>query len=172
MDTATTGYKDIDQDIEDINEEMLYDTFFGNESGYYKNRLMRMRNGTNAIFNGYAFFLGVLWFAYRKMYVEVAIIILALIILQVLLELSGFVNTGIDKLSTLICAFILGYTGNYLYIKKAIRTVEKAKEIYINPGDRLTFLEKEGGVSILMPILLVAGIVALMIGALALIEFA
>ena len=42
--------------------------------------------------------------------------------------------------------FILGFIANYLYIRKAIKIVEKSEE-YERIGDRFTYLRKKGGIS-------------------------
>ncbi|WP_207496025.1 DUF2628 domain-containing protein [Aridibaculum aurantiacum] len=146
----------------------LYSAYFKSDSDYYLTRLQQYREGRKMSFNGYAFFFGVLWFMYRKMYVE-AFIILFLIIVEgvieeVLLESAGVPgSSGVNVISTIVIASILGVIGNSLYMKKAQRVVAKAKEENTDEQSMLQYLQEKGGTSysfVLLIVVVIAAVVA------------
>ena len=49
--------------------------------------------------------------------------------------------------SIFILSLILALTGNYLYVKKSIREMQKAQANYPNLNDRIDYLRRIGGAS-------------------------
>lgn len=121
---------------EQFEEEVLYSIFYGNNSFYYLNCLEKIKIGKKLIFNLYAFVFSILWLAYRKMYLEFAISLLIGISLAIFIGIS---------LSIFTLSLILGLTGNYLYVKKSIREMQKAQANYPNLNDRMDYLRRAGG---------------------------
>lgn len=151
-----------------MNEDIeLYAAFFQKSKFYYIEKLRSFQTGVKFFFNVYAFLFGVFWFMYRKMYLEV-LIILVIRGIEELIEnyLSPDDNPeGTGKvfsiLSTLITGIVIGFLSNYLYLRKAEKMVRVAKEKYLSDEERKTFLLKKGGVSIVFLIVII--ILALLI---------
>lgn len=155
LDTALS-----DEDI--IDESLYYRTFFGKSADYYEKIYKRLLKGESIIFNPYAFLFSIFWLAYRKMYVELIILVLGI----------GFLNNfvlfvlGIYTYTT-TAAFgiiLVGCYGNVFYMKKAQRTVKRAKEMYLNTEAQLDNIEQEGGVSLVGPVVVAFTIFVLTIG--------
>lgn len=159
METKLEHNSELDNIIED---RIYYSTFFGKSVEYYQDRYERFSEGTKATFNPYAFVFGAFWIAYRKMYVELIIFMLAIIALQTILIVT--VNLEIGWSGKLLFAGIVGGCANYFYFKKATRTVTKAKEMYANITDQLDYIKKEGGVSYVSVIVLGIIIILFFIG--------
>ncbi|MDR2954588.1 MAG: DUF2628 domain-containing protein [Prevotella sp.] len=143
---------DIDQvsQLDDIIEDRVYyTTFFGDSADYYQERYDRFLRGEKFIFNFYAFLFGVSWLAYRKLYPEAIILFSATLIVDVILLLffDLFNNSLLSNFTMLLWAGIAGYLANYIYLRKAQRTVIQAKEVYTNTGEQQDYLEREGGTS-------------------------
>jgi len=149
-----------DEDI--IDESLYYRTFFGKSADYYEKIYKRLLDGESVIFNPYAFFFNVFWLAYRKMYVELIILVLGI----------GFLNNFIlfvlgiytYKATLFIGVLLAGCYGNVFYMKKAQRTVKRAKEMYLNTEAQLDNIEQEGGVSLVGPVVVAFTIFVLTIG--------
>jgi len=133
-----------------IDESQYYRTFFGKSAAYYEKIYKRMLEGRSFIFNPYAFFFSIFWMAYRKMYVELIVFILAIALLNNFALFIMGVYTY--KATTATAVLFAGLYANVFYMKKAQRTVKRATESYINTEQRLDFLEQEGGVSYIGPV--------------------
>jgi hypothetical protein len=131
-----------DGSLDEIKEEALYSVYFDRNEDYYFRCLEKVRRGVIIDFNFYAFIANVFWLSYRKMYWEFAIISLIIISLAIF---SIMFDVSFLLLYFSTC-FILGFIANYLYIRKAIKIVEKSEE-YERIGDRFTYLRKKGGIS-------------------------
>lgn len=134
-----------------VDDEIYYRSFFGEkQADYYIERLRRIENGEVALFNVFAFFFSSLWMAYRKMYLELLILLLILMLTEVFWYfVFGIDNSGFDKITNLLWSLVIGGFANYFYMKKARRTVTKAKETYTSLNDRLDYIKRIGGTSIL-----------------------
>lgn len=130
----------------------LYTAYFCNGSSYYLNKLERYKNGSPYLFNVYAFFFGIFWFMYRKLYVE-GLIILIVIVVESLLE--SFITTGFSETTgktigyaiNIVMAIMVSMLANVLYLRKAQREVEKAKLLNLDEDNLLKYLQQKGGVS-------------------------
>lgn len=149
----------------DFSDIDLYRAYFGKDADYYLERLEKFNNGNKFIFNGYAFFFGILWFAYRKMYVEAIAIFGGIIFIEILINIIfNIENSNIDRFSGILYGLITGFIANYLYISKAKRIVEKVKnENDLSHDEPISYLSKEGGTSwaaVFVAILMVGALVA------------
>ncbi len=155
-----------------VDDNMFYRTYFGKSSDYYAERYEKISAGETVIFNSYAFFLGFFWLAYRKMYVELVGIMLVVAIMDtLLLFVLEIDNPSLDRILNIIWAGIMGSFANYFYIRKAKRVVETAKNTYTNTSDQLDYLEKEGGVSYIGPVIVGVFSIILIFGFIALSEY-
>ncbi|MCH5600741.1 DUF2628 domain-containing protein [Niabella ginsengisoli] len=115
------------QDIE------LYETYFQNNKSYYIDKWAKFHAGQKISFNFFAFLLGLFWFMYRKMYIETAVLIIAIIIESGLetIILPNDIEEGsaslINLVATIAIATAVGFLGNLLYIRKADKIVQEAK---------------------------------------------
>jgi len=157
-------------ELDDIFDESLYyKTFFGKDAAYYEKIYKRMLSGESIIFNPYAFLLSIFWLPYRKMYVELVVFVLGIGLLNNFIMLvMGFYPYVWTILMGVIFA---GCYANVFYMKKAERTVRRAKESYHNTQDQLDFLENEGGVSFAGPAIVLAVIILILIGLVFLINY-
>lgn len=152
--------------LDDIVEDtMYYRTFFGKDADYYEERRERLLAGTATVFNPYAFFLGFFWMAYRKMYLELIVLTVVMGLIECLLLFVFDVdNPTLDRMLNLFWAIGIGVFANTFYLKKATRTVDKAKQMYAGTGDQLDYLEKEGGTSAIGPLVIGIIFVAMVVG--------
>jgi len=146
--------------LDSIFEEGIYHkTFFGKDAAYYEKIYKRMLAGESIIFNPYAFLLSVFWMAYRKMYVELVVFILGI----------GFLNNFVlivmglytYKWIALMAVVFAGCYANIFYMKKAERTIKRARETYNNTKEQLDYIESEGGVSFIGPA--IVGVVVIIV---------
>jgi len=156
-----------------IGESIYYKTFFNKSANYYEERYNRFINGGEKfIFNPYAFFLGFFWLSYRKMYIEMIVLFLILIVIECTLFLGFDIDsTSFENLLKILCALTIGGSANYFYFKRAKRTVDQAKEMYANMGDQLDYIERKGGTSYISPIIFGVLLFILIIGLIALDEY-
>ncbi len=140
-----------------VNDYLPY--FFGPQAGYYTGVANDLDEG-EIRFNEGAFFFGMFWMAYRKMYVNAAITF-ALIMTESALEdwlIPVLSETFAYSLSSnLVIASVLGFMGNRLYINFARRRV--AELLALNAGHMpdtglANQLRKQGGVSWIGPLVL------------------
>lgn len=129
----------------------LYESFFQERKEYYLEKLKLLENNKKFTFNYATLIFGIFWFFYRKMYVEL-FIIYSFVVLETLLErhfLSEMI--GYDNITIFNIAFsvffllFIGFTGNYLYLKKAKRTIEKAEKKYPDLETQKEYVTQKGG---------------------------
>jgi hypothetical protein len=99
------------------------------------------------------------------MYIE-AIVVLIAIIAEGLLEnliLPNDIGQEKGKLinivATIAIATIVGFLGNYFYLRKADKVIQTAKTKYIDNEQQKTFLKKKGGVSFIFLIIILVLVV-------------
>jgi len=78
-----------------MDDVTLYEAYFQKSKSYYLNRLDWYLKGQKYSFNLFAFLFGLFWFMYRKMYLEAAVIFLAMIV-------EGFLESFILRFSPTI----------------------------------------------------------------------
>lgn len=130
-----------------------YEIFFQKNSSYYQEQLKYYEQGKKWRFSYSALIFGILWFLYRKMYLEFFIIFIFYYVETifenvVLTKLIGIEQTKLVNFSvTIILIITLGIIGNNLYIKKANRTLKNAELKYPEIEKQKEFIAKKGGTS-------------------------
>ena len=148
----------------------LFHHYFQKNSDYYTRQIELYEENGKCSFSVAAFFLGVIWMAYRKMYVTVLIIIGILIaegIIEEALLDFGIISYKtyeiIDKLFLLIWSFVIGAISNRLYIKQSIRKVNKILETNDDAEIINNEISRKGGINWLAPLGLSLLIILLLI---------
>lgn len=147
--------KDNNHFIDDDNEfRNDIKDFTHKNSDYYIYKFENMKRFNNTVtWNWPAFFIGYLWFIYRKMYLAAAIIFFGLPIIS-LIPVIGF-------LVSLASPFLLGMFANKVYyehMQKNIREVEN-----LQGESKSVILRAKGGVNSWLPIVVGIAFVILII---------
>jgi hypothetical protein len=111
----------------------LFKAYFTQESKYYADKLERIEQGKKTTFNFWAGFLGLIWFFYRKMYVQGFIILLSTLFLAFIIGIIIAILNPYDISNVLynqiimwILSFVtLGFIGNRLYINKSRKIISE-----------------------------------------------
>ncbi|MCS3531453.1 DUF2628 domain-containing protein [Chryseobacterium sp. JUb7] len=147
----------------------LYETFFQERKDYYINKLSKFENNEKLTFNYATLIFGFFWFLYRKMYWE-AIFIYSFILIETLFEKYYLLRIiGEDKTNafsiifTITFLICIGFSGNYLYLRKANRIVNKATDKYKETDQQTKFVLKKGGTSFVFIGIILALIVIIFI---------
>lgn len=155
--------------MEILTDLSRYQHFFQQNSSYYIDKVQKFNEGKYFTFNLPAFLLGFIWFLYRKMYLE-AFLLLAVIFAESALEEYLRSRSELDPqtlagqlISTLIISTILGFTANYFYIRKANKTIRKSMEKYKDAEKGGEYLERKGGTSYVLVIILTILIVGFVV---------
>lgn len=137
-------YNDINKSVESgISDGELIRAYIGS-----KENKMYYKTISKSIFNVWAYLFGVLYYAYRKLYIEAIIILIVnLIIVYVL------------KLNYLMAFFNILYSAIFytVYEKHIERKIDKIKKKYPNAtkDELIKKCSKKGGVNILWPLLII-----------------
>jgi hypothetical protein len=103
------------------------DHFFGPQADYYVRATEELQEG-KVQFNGAAFFAGILWMGYRKMYLQ-AFITAAIILSESVAEHYLFPGRSQTDNSSAIVALlmnaIIGFISNQMYVNFATRQVSR-----------------------------------------------
>lgn len=150
----------IEQEEEDYTED-YYRAYFGQNADYYMRKLEQYQNGRKFMFNLGAFFFSMLWMLYRKLYIP-ALIYLGIVTLQGFLlqylaknnQITEQTTLYIDRGMAVIWSIIIGFIGNYLYLKQAQRKVSKAKRSDMGAQEAVNQLSLVGGITYLPHIIL------------------
>ncbi len=128
--------------------------YFGGWPGYYLDMYRDYHAGNRFAFNVSAWLGGLLWFLYRKLYVEVALVFFSFfafdIAIVLLLYFLGVPEDLIQATSTLYPFFVwifIGFIGNNLYLKKADRIIHRILASTSDENERTRLLKKKGGTS-------------------------
>ena len=143
----------------------FYENYFQKNSDYYINQIESFNERGKYSFSVAAFFLGVFWMAYRKMYIHLLIIIGIIyaetFIEEMLLNLNVISSSTyeiIDKLSMLVWGIVIGSISNRLYISKSQKDIKKILEENSNEEQIKDLLSRKGGTSWIAPIILLIGL--------------
>lgn len=139
----------------------LYEAYFQSNSEYYIEQLELFNKNGKCGFNIHAFFIGVFWMAYRKMYIEILVII-AIIYLEMSLEELfydiGFISLNtyeiINIISMIVWSSLFGFFSNRLYILKAKNAISKAVLVEQRFEEVKALLKTKGGTNPFGPILI------------------
>jgi hypothetical protein len=137
-----------------INSESYLRVYFGPRSEYYLKKYKAFHSGKKFSFNISAFFAGLFWFLYRKLYVQAVLLLLLSYILRYLVTLFYnvvVVDVEIQRLINLLLTatfgVICGFLGNYLYVKKSERQIKNALSKTENEDERIQLLKAAGGIA-------------------------
>ncbi|NOU19768.1 MAG: DUF2628 domain-containing protein [Bacteroidales bacterium] len=119
------------ENIGDVKIE-YFEIYFGKRKGYFIPKLIDLENGKRFSFNIGAFFFGIFWVLYRRLYILSLIIIGVAFVESKIEEFlvnrlgdSPDIEISLRVLWLLVYGTILGYFGNYFFLKHSKRKVEK-----------------------------------------------
>jgi hypothetical protein len=117
---------------------------------------------SGSLFAGFSWpagFFNVLWFLYRKMYREFAIVF---VILLAVGELTSLVSLekALDRVINFVGIAVVGSIGVGLYLRRARRVIAAARLAEPDLERRLALLRRKGGTSVLWPLLVAALLIA------------
>ena len=143
----------------------IFANYFQENADYYLEQMEGFKERGRYSFSGSAFFLGIFWMAYRKMYLQIAIIfglIYAETFIGEMLRNLNVISFDayeiIDKLSMLIWGIVIGSISNRLYISKSQKTVKKILDENTNQEQIIELLSKKGGINWIAPFILLVGL--------------
>lgn len=125
--------------------------FVGPRAERYLRHWTDLRSGKSSMasINFAAFFLGPVWYAYRKMYAEVAVIlcsIAAVGVLELIVESSiGEIPAALDSPINIAFGVVMGLLANPLYYRRAKRIISTTSSH--DPQSRLEEIAQRGGTS-------------------------
>ena len=120
-------------------ETDLVEVFVQRNKNYYKNKFEKMKkSGKSISWNWAAFFMGIYWMIYRKMYFKAAAFLLLNIIATNTPHIEIYLNTAV--------LVGIGIFGNALYLDHVEEKIEKAKIIF--PHNKEEVLAKRGGTNL------------------------
>ncbi len=123
-------------------ERSRIESFVVKNTDYYLDTWRSIEQG-NALwlnFNWAAFFGSVFWMLYRKLYPQVGISILVLIAI----EASGLLAL-VDWVSPILIGSVIGFYGNYWYLRRFHRFDEMARNQSPDPSTQESYLRTKGG---------------------------
>lgn len=125
------------------------EAFIGDNSSFYLDKWKTCSDSTRKGWNWAAMFFRIEWMAYRKMYIEAVICFLAIAFISLCIDfiLAAFRMELSGKLIGDAFGLLIGFWGNALYRKKALRALQKTKNM--DEPERIEYLKAKGGVSIL-----------------------
>ncbi|MBO0952407.1 DUF2628 domain-containing protein [Fibrella forsythiae] len=142
--------------------------FFGPQADYYTGVAEDLDEGKTR-FNEGAFFFGMFWMAYRKMYANAAITFTFIMTESVLEDwlIPEVSKTFVYSLvSNILIASVIGFAGNRLYINFARKRVAAIAPNVDVPTDSevIARLRKQGGVSWRGPLVVLVAFLVLVTG--------
>jgi len=148
--------------------EENYKLFFADKEDYYLDVLKSFNKGRRVRFSPYAFFLGIFWLFYRKMYLTVFTLFLIGIAEGLFTDLlyenyliSDQTYEGLDIISRILWAAVLGFFGNKFYILEANRKISRVLDKNLSEEETIAKLSKVGGTT-LIPHLIIVVLVGLL----------
>lgn len=151
-------------------DEKYLEAYFGKQTAYYTEKYRAYLDGDRFTFNIAPFFIGFIWFFYRKLWVEGAVIFIIIVassfveeLIYDLFSVSASVQTTIFYVSSFAFGMLWAFSGNYLYLKRAEKSICEVLSSTNDEEQRLELLAKKGGVSLIpFIIILVLIIIALL----------
>ena len=160
----------IDEPLTDSVEERYLSAYFGKRSAHYIDKFKDYKTRGKVSFNLGAFLLGLIWFFYRKLWLEGLVLAVIFIVLSII---EGFIyetysvseNTQqlVFYISSGAVALFFGFVANYLYFKKTDKVVNRVKAEAIDEESRIYLLDKKGGISLIPFIIILLMIIAILL---------
>jgi hypothetical protein len=139
----------------------LLNIYFRRNSDYYIGQMNKYEERGKCSFSVAAFFLGIFWMAYRKMYVHILIVFGIISVETLIRETLYYINVIstsiyeiIDNLFPLILALVIGFLSNRFYIIKTKRAIQKILTENNNEEVIKGLVSKKGGTNLAAPFLL------------------
>lgn len=149
----------------------LLRAFVGPSADYYLDVARDFRDGVRYRYHIPAFFLGILWMLYRKMY---ALFVITALVMTLEQQLETWLFPQLEKipawnvLLNLLTASVVGVFANRWYLSHALDKIAEVQTLNLPDEQTLAELRRRGGTSWLGPVaLLVLLILALLAGAMA-----
>ena len=139
-------------------EKELFEVFVHSSKAYYSDRFDQYQEGKKFTFNLPAFLFGVFWFLYRKMHWEAFILFILMLLYSIIEDIIlkyyhlTFTDFGIGTkiIGGVVFSTIIGYIGNRIYIKHAIREINSIKRRYQYDEELIKEqVRKKGGTSLI-----------------------
>ncbi|PKR77848.1 hypothetical protein CEY16_07925 [Halalkalibacillus sediminis] len=119
-----------DQRVEESSKYEPWELFTQKRSDYYIDKWFKKGVAENKTsWNWPAFFLGIFWLGYRKMYEMIFAILGIWLALDFFAYATGIYTTGFDYLVAIISYVLFGIYGNYFYYMRAEKKLEAAKDL-------------------------------------------
>lgn len=160
-----------DVKIGDVKIE-YFENFFGERKDYFIPKLIALENGKKYSFNIGAFFFGIFWVLYRRLYIH-SLIIFFVVIVESKIEKILLIRLGDTRdmeislrvIWLIVFGIILGYSGNYFYLKHSKKRVEVIVSSTDDETIKMKKLRKSGsGNWILVLSILLILVLALIVG--------
>jgi len=157
--------------IGEVNIE-YFEQYFGKRKDYFIPKLIALKNGKKFSFNIGAFFFGIFWVFYRRLYIH-SLIILFVVFVESKIENILLIRLGDTKDMEISIKFIwlitfgiiLGYFGNYFFLKRSINRVENIISSTSDEKIKMENLKKSGSGNWILVLSIVSIIIlALIIG--------
>lgn len=138
----------------EIDEKYLI-AFFGKNADYYLHKWREWEQGRRISFNAAAFFAGLLWFIYRRMYWVVGLILLLILVEneveQQLVQRFAFPLAPENQTRTVVFNLLLATCfsafGNCIYLSYTRRKIQRVLQRETSEEAILRQLRRRGGVS-------------------------
>lgn len=150
-------------------EKVIYEDYFQSNSDYYIKQLNFFNEKGRCFFNVPAFFVGMFWMAYRKMYLHI-LIFFVLIYLQITIEealfnysvISASVYEIVNYISMIVWPSLFGFFSNKLYVLKAKKDVSVILSEELNIDNVKKIVTKKGGTNQFAPLILLLFLILLL----------
>lgn len=130
--------------VDELEEEEIIN-FVGNGANYYLDKWMNAENpGQKSGWNWAAFFLGMYWLGYRKMYSVVACILCVNVLVDIA-ELLANIKLSIG--ATIAIMGIMDISGNAFYYNTMKAKIKKIKNSGESDEEKADLIKKAGGTS-------------------------
>lgn len=162
-------YNEFGDDYLGITPNDMMDFIGDKNTEYYMEKWTRYQANNNFIsWNWPAFLFGFIWFAYRKMYNWMGILIGISIVTDIIFE-GIFDLSGVNTLLGLVINVACGLLANQIYIKESCKKITAIKNSFYNMGieDISLRLRSKGGITwapvivilVIFGVILVLGVV-------------
>ena len=141
--------------------EEHYRLYFGRNADYYIEIVKDLATTNKSRFNIPAFFLGLFWMMYRKLYLPILILIVILFVVgiieeAILLSLNASTDTTslVNVFSTIGWALFIGFFSNRVYVRQANKVITKTLALNLSIQETNSRIEKAGGTTLVPHIIL------------------
>ena len=148
--------------------ELELRVFADANSDYYLNAWMPVltEGGVVRQFNLSAFFLGALWLAYRKMYLEAVMLVgvgSAISFVAALICLFVFRDPLLIQATTTVVSMVIGgfvaAHANHWYLMRALKVIERVRNSGLSPNAQVLAIARRGGTNPFSAILVFGALV-------------